>query len=406
MTSPDSRTRAARRADASPARRERPAHARPARRHNIGKVVALTLVGVFAFTGTAAGALYYKLDHNIETVDLEALTDESVRPPTAEPDPEDPNGGVALNILLIGSDARNGENAAIGGEAGGMRSDTTMVMHVSADRTRVEVVSIPRDSLVALPSCETTNGTVSAKSNAMFNSAFAAGWDTGGDIESAVSCTRSAVESLTNVRMDGFMVVDFTGFEKMVDAIGGVPLYLDSEINSPMADLYLPAGQQTLNGQQALGLARARKGEGLDGSDLKRIDRQQDLLNAMASTVLSKNLLTDTPALIQFLNSATSSLTVSNEFSSITDLAGLALSLKGVSMDSIVFETVPIMDAPSDKNRVVWTSAAEDVWASMAADVPIPQSETASSTGIQTPGAAEAADTADAPADGTAVVVP
>lgn len=403
MTSPDSRTRAARRADDSLVRRERPAHARSARRHAIGRVVALSLVGVFAFTGTAAGALYYKLEHNIETVDIEALTDESVRPPTAEPDPEDPNGGVALNVLLIGSDARGGENAAIGGEVGGMRSDTTIVMHVSADRTRVELVSIPRDSLVSMPACETTNGTVPAQSTAMFNSAFANGWDRGGDIESAVSCTRSAVESLTNVRMDGFMVVDFTGFEKMVDAIGGVPLYLDSEINSPMADLYLPAGQQTLNGQQALGLARARKGEGLDGSDLKRIDRQQDLLDAMAQTVLSKNLLTDTPALIQFLNSATSSLTVSNEFSSITDLAGLALSLKGVSTDSLVFETVPIMDAPSDRNRVVWTSAADELWANMAADIPIPQSESTSSTGIQAP---PATDTVDEASDPAPVVVP
>lgn len=402
MTPPDSSTRASRRADHGPTDRERPAHARSARRHRVGRVVALTLVGVFTFTGTAAGALYYKLEHNIETVDLADLTNEEIRPPAPEPDPEDPNGGKALNVLLIGSDARGGENAAIGGEVGGMRSDTTIVMHVSADRTRVELVSIPRDSLVDLPACETTGGTVSAKRGAMFNSAFASGWDTGGDIESAVSCTRTAVESLTNVRMDGFMVVDFTGFEHMVDAIGGVPIYLDTEISSPMADLYLPAGQQTLNGQQALGLARARKGEGLDGSDLKRIDRQQDLLDAMASSVLSKNLLTDTPALLQFLNSATSSLTVSSEFSSIPELAGLALSLKGVSTDSLIFETIPIMDAPSDKNRVVWTSAADQVWANMAADVPIPVSETTTTTGISSP----VADTAEVPADGTAVVVP
>lgn len=365
--------------------------------------MGLALVGVFVFTGTAAGALYYKLEHNIDTVDLAGLTNEEIRPPAPEPDPQDPNGGKALNVLLIGSDARGGENAAIGGEVGGMRSDTTIIMHVSADRTRVELVSIPRDSLVNLPSCETTGGTVSAKRGAMFNSAFASGWDTGGDIESAVSCTRTAVEALTNVRMDGFMVVDFTGFEHMVDAIGGVPINLDTAINSPMADLHLPAGQQTLNGQQALGLARARKGAGLDGSDLKRIDRQQDLLDAMAASVLSKNLLTDTPALLQFLNSATSSLTVSSEFSSIPELAGLALSLKGVSTDNLVFETIPIMDAPSDKNRVVWTRAADQVWANMAADVPIPVTKGTSSTGISSPAAPEPA---EPPTGTTSVVAP
>lgn len=406
MTSPDSPTRAAQRAARGSTGRELPAHARSLRRHKVGRVVALALVGVFAFTGTAAGALYYTLEHNIDAVDIEALTDEALRPSVPEPDPEDPNGGKALNILLIGSDARDGENAAIGGAAGGMRSDTTMIMHVSADRTRVEIVSIPRDSIVDLPACQTTNGEVPARAaspTTMFNSAFAYGWDRGGDIESAVSCTRTAVESLTDVRMDGFMVVDFTGFEHMVDAIGGVPITLDAPIVAPQADLDLPAGEQTLNGQQALGLARARKGEGLNGSDLQRIDRQQDLLDAMAATVLSKNLLTDTPALIQFLSSATSSLTVSPEFSSIPELTGLALSLKDVSTESIVSVTVPITDYPADRNRVMWTSAADELWANMKNDIPIPVPETPSQTGISAPGAA---DTVDEAADTTGVVVP
>ncbi|WP_143755649.1 LCP family protein [Sanguibacter keddieii] len=403
MTSPETPTRAAQRAARGSTDRELPAHARSLRRHKVGRIVALALVGVFTFTGTAAGALYYTLEHNIEAVNIDALTNEDLRPAAPEPDPEDPNGGRALNILLIGSDARDGENGAIGGEAPGMRSDTTMVMHVSADRTRVEVVSIPRDSIVDLPSCLTSNGEVPAQSKAMFNSAFAFGWDRGGDIESAVSCTRTAIESLTDVRMDGFMVVDFTGFEHMVDAIGGVPITLDAPINAPLADLDLPAGEQVLNGQQALGLARARKGEGLNGSDLQRIDRQQDLLDAMASAVLSKNLLTDTPALIQFLSSATSSLTVSPEFSSIPELTGLALSLNKVSTENIIFETIPITDYPADKNRVIWTSAADEVWANMKADIPIPVSEQVSGTGISSP---EPADTAGETADTTGVVVP
>ena len=406
MTSSDAPTRAARRAARSSTSSRPPVHARSRRRHRVGRAVALTLVGVFAFTGTAAGALYYTLEHNITEVDIEALTDEALRPEAPEPDPEDPNGGRALNILLIGSDSRDGENGAIGGDAPGMRSDTTMVMHVSADRTRVEVVSIPRDSIVDLPSCLTTNGEVPARAaspTTMFNSAFAYGWDRGQDIESAVSCTRTAVESLTDVRMDGFIVVDFTGFEHMVDAIGGVPITLEAPINAPQADLDLPAGEQTLNGQQALGLARARKGEGLNGSDLQRIDRQQDLLDAMASAILSKNLLTDTPALIQFLSSATSSLTVSPNFSSIPELTGLALSLKNVSTDSIVFETIPVADYPADRNRVMWTSAADEVWENMKNDIPIPVSESPSGTGISSPAPADTAVEAPATAD---VVVP
>lgn len=205
----------------------------------------------------------------------------------------------------------------------------------------------------------------------MFNSAFAYGWDKGQDLASAATCTILTVEKFSGTFIDGFVVVDFAGFVSMVDALGGVPITIDEPIDAPQADLVLEAGPQTLNGTQALGLARARKGAGLDGSDLKRIERQQDLLTAMSAAVLGQNLLTDTPKLLQFLNAATSSLSASPEFSSLQNLAGLALSLKGVNMDNITFMTPPLADAPTDKNRVIFTSGAEDVWERLRNDQPI-----------------------------------
>lgn len=350
-----------------------PAHARSLRTHRVSTLVGLVLAGILAFGGTAATAFYLTLQGNVTEVDLAGLIDEDLRPPEPTPDPEDPDAGTAVNILLIGSDDRSGENAAIGGEDGGMRSDTTIVMHISADRSRVELVSIPRDSLVDLPACETTQGTVEARDDTMFNNAFARGWDTGGDIASAASCTMRAVESLTDVRLSGFVMVDFVGFQGMVDAIGGVPMTIPEEIVAPEAGLHLQPGEQVLDGTQALGLARARKGTGpaMDGSDLHRIDRQQELLGAMAGKVLSQDVLSDTPALMSFLGAATSSLTASPEYSSLRNLAGLALSLRGIAPEDITFLTTPVVDSTKQRYRVEWTQEAYDMWARMAADEPV-----------------------------------
>lgn len=367
--------------------------------------ISLVLAGTFAFIATGAGAVIYKFQNNIESIDISdrlAAVEGLPAAPTA--DPEDPKAGLPVNILLMGSDDRSGENATIGGDAGGMRSDTTIVMHISADRSRVELVSIPRDSLVDIPSCEMTDGTMTKpRSDVMFNSAFALGWDTGGDIASAATCAMVTVMSLTDVYLDGFVVVDFAGFQSMIDAIGGVPMCIPEAIVAPEAGLNLQAGQQTLNGEQALGLARARKGTGLNGSDLTRITRQQELLGATAKALLDQNLLTDAPGLLQFLNAATSSLKASQNFASLQNLSGLALSLRGLDAAGINFLTVPVADAPSDKNRVVWTSAADTIWENMAADRPIDGSTPVEEAPVETPqlpaagaGTTDAADTAPA----------
>jgi LCP family protein required for cell wall assembly len=315
-----------------------------------------------------------QLNGNIDTIDASDLIQALPEPSATGPaDPDDPNAGRDVNILLMGSDERDGENEAIGGFVGGMRSDTTIVAHISADRSRVELISIPRDSLVDIPSCTMTDGsTSSAQRNAIFNSAFGIGADQGGDIASAAACTVNTVQQNTGVRIDHFVVVDFAGFTKMVDSIGGVPICVPNDMTAPKAGLYLNAGQQTLTGSQALAFARARTGQGVgDGSDTNRLGRQQELLAAVVREVLGKNMLTDITQLIRFLDSATESLSIDSGFSSISDMAGLAYSLRSTSAGNISFMTIPFAAAPSDPNRVVWTSEADTIWANVAADQPM-----------------------------------
>ena len=123
---------------------------------------------MFGASGVAAVAA--KLNGNMDKVDVSDAGQPDARSRTKEPDPDDPNAGQAVNILILGSDQRDGENGEIGGEVAGMRSDTTMVLHISADRSRVELVSIPRDSLVDIPSCTMTNGKTTRATHGMFNS--------------------------------------------------------------------------------------------------------------------------------------------------------------------------------------------------------------------------------------------
>lgn len=385
-----------------------PAHARELRQHGAVRTVGLAMTAVLAFAGVGGATAAVTLAGNITAVDAnEALGDD--RPEKVVPD--DPNAGAPLNIVLMGSDSREGANSNIVGDgAEGARSDTTMIMHISADRSRIEMVSVPRDSTVDVPACPTSSGGETAPLYATkFNSAFAQGYLSGGDVESGALCVMKTLETLTNVRMDGFVVVDFSGFEKMINALGGVEMCIPERIESAKAgNLVLDPGVQKLDGSTALKYARARTGTGLgDGSDIGRIGRQQQLMAALARTVLDKNLLTNSPQLLKFLGAVTGSLTMSSNFASIQGLAGLAYSARNLRPDTIAFMTVPHGYDPSNTANVLWTDEAATVWDNMNHDRPLsdaieqPAKDTDPSAGTGTDGSVDQSDggaTEEAPA--------
>lgn len=278
----------------------------------------------------------------------------------------DPNSGKPIEFVLIGQDSRDGkENQSVGGDfddvVGNHQADTTMVAQISADRTKINLVSIPRDSLVDVPQCETTNGTIPAQYNVMFNSIFANAYQTGGDLASAASCTLNAVNSLTGLNIQNFIVVDFAGLVKMVDAVGGVDLCIPQDVDDPYTSLQLTKGLHHLNGYQATQYARTRHGLG-DGSDTSRTTRQQYLIKQLMNEALSKNLLTDTAQLYQLAKSALQSLYISQGMADTAALAGLAMSLKDFNLSNLYSQTVPVVSAPSDPNRSVWADEAETLW--------------------------------------------
>ncbi|WP_435298371.1 LCP family protein [Timonella sp. A28] len=348
--------------------RTSPAHARTRHSNKVLQIFGFVLVTCLALGSSVAFGVKWRLENLVEKNDVKGLVAEPKKP-------KDEQAGKSLNILIMGTDDRSGENSKLSGDTvEGMRSDTTMLVHISSDRSRIEVVSIPRDSMVTVPECKVTGGKVIPGSQRdMFNSAFARGWDYGGDFQSAAACTINTVQENTGLVIDHHVIVDFAGYMNVVDALGGIKIDIPEDISSKKANnLKLKAGKQTIDGETALQLVRARSGTGWGleiGSDLKRIERQQAVLDATIATALSKNILTDLPTLTSFVSSGLASLKTDPELAN--NLLGLATSMTGIRGDSVEFLAVPVIDDPYHKGRVLWTAEAETMWAKLAKDKPL-----------------------------------
>jgi anionic cell wall polymer biosynthesis LytR-Cps2A-Psr (LCP) family protein len=282
-------------------------------------LVTLAVVIVVVAAGAGGFGLYLanKLDNNINRVgDVFAPLPKAQRPVKTV--------AKAMNIVLVGSDARSGDTTS--------RSDTIMIMHIPADRASLTVVSIPRDSWVDIP----------GRGKAKVNAAFAYGGPT---------LLIATVEKLTGVAIDHYAEIDFAGFKSMTDAVGGVQL----------------DGQQ-LDGEKALTYVRERKS--LPRGDFDRIERQQRFLQALMARSTSK--LTDPVALTRLLDAVTRSIGVDNGFTG-GQMRSLALSLRSVRGGDVHFLTVPVTGTGREGDQsVVYldTKQGPQLWKSIRDDAP------------------------------------
>ena len=326
--------------------------------------------------GVGGVTVYLDLKQQIDVSDVSGL----VEGPTP-PNPDDPFTGRSLDILVLGTDLRGGENTEIAGAGdGGMRSDTTMLVHVSGDRSRIEVVSIPRDALVDVPSCELPDGTESRATYGMFNSAFTIGGGAEEDLTHAAACTISTVQTLTGITITNHMVVQMNGVVDVVEALGGVRMCLPEPLvqDPDYGRFELPAGEQTLDGRQAIAYLRARHGTGLgleQGSDLTRIERQQAFVDALVRQVLDQDVLTSSPRLYRTVRAVLGAISADPGLADPAALAGLVYSFRDIDPARIVFTELPVVAAPADANRVILTADAAAIWERIAADEPPPGPE-------------------------------
>lgn len=307
----------------------------------------------------AVGAFvtYYKLDHNIASKDLTPLLGNN-RPKAIAEGEQAPE-----NILLIGSDTRAGVNRKYGSTVEGARSDTTILLHVAADRKSATAVSIPRDTVVDIPSCDRDDGTFVPGSRTRINDAYSRG---------GTACTIRTIEQLTQVRIDHYVVIDFNGFKQMVNALGGVEICLPKRVDDRDSKLHLNAGRQLVHGKDALAYVRTRHALG-NGSDLGRIDRQQAFLSSMITRIRSTGILR-ADRLVRFLDAATRSITTDPGLASLNDLRKLAQTVQGLDNKGVTFVTAPNKPDPAAPQATVVLKqpAADAVWSALRYDTPLP----------------------------------
>ncbi|WCD86791.1 Cell wall biosynthesis protein LcpA [Streptomyces xanthophaeus] len=296
-----------------------------------GGSLAFLLVG-----GSLAAYLYYDhLNGNLSVTDISGAG----------------TGGFkkdqAINILVIGTDKRSGAGNEGYGDAESVgHADTTILFHVSKDRSNATALSIPRDLIADIPVCPTkqpdgsTKNVPASKGTRFNNSLGQEGRDPG--------CTMRTVTGLTGIEIDNFMMVDFNAVKNLSTAVGGVPVCVEKAVDDPDSKLKLPAGESRLSGEQALAFVRTRHAFGNE-SDLDRIKTQQAFLSSMMREMKSKETLTSPKKFFSLAEAATKSLTVDQGLGSINKLTDLAGELKAIDLKNITFTTLPVLDNPAEK---------------------------------------------------------
>jgi len=364
-------------------RQPRRTYAHGARRHRRG-IVATGAMSAFVLLLSGGGWVFQ--DYVLGSVERVNAFDGLKNRPDSGPE-------GSMNILLAGVDRREGLstqqiNQLHLGKVGGQRSDTMMLVHISSKHDKVTVVSLPRDSLVTIPG-HRSNGSEGAKGADVGERQGKLNW---AYMYGGAPLTVQTVERATGVHVDHYIEVNFLGFLKVVNALGGVTVCTEQAVNDPKSGLRLPAGKSTVDGPTALAYSRARYTL-TGGSDLGRIDRQQQFMSAVVHKALSE------PAKFPAFLSATLDAIRADKNLSKSTLTALAMQMKGMSTDSIAFATVPLTNSNylvsiggQQQSTVLWDQKAGDrLFREIEDDKPIiqptapPPSASAKPTGLTVP---------------------
>jgi LCP family protein required for cell wall assembly len=319
---------------------------------------AIAVLAATVFSGVAFAGLN-SLISDIEKLDItdQLGTNRPIKKPS-------PSAGNPINILVMGSDTREGQGNGFGGDEylGSERSDTTILVHLSGDREWATAVSIPRDTWISMPDCTRADGTVATGYSGKFNESMTRG---------GPACVVKTAEDITGVFVDHFVVVDFKGFKNIVNAVGGVDVCVDEDISDDKSKLYLSAGEHTLLGQDAIAFVRARYNIG-DGSDLSRIRRQQDFMSSLVRKTVSAGTLLNPIKLVNLVQAVANSLTTDPKLGSLAGMKDLAFNLQNLSPSDVRFITAPNTTQTEFVGSVELTSQADELWASLIADTQWP----------------------------------
>ena len=254
----------------------------------------------------------------------------------------------AVNYLVVGSDTREGLSRAeikrlkVGGTevAAGKRSDTMLLVHISKKRDKAAIISVPRDTYARIPEHENSQGKLIPATYSKINSAY--NW--GG-----APLLIQTFEEMSGLRIDHYVEINFVGFVRMVDALGGVEICTKRDIDDPKSHLVLPAGRHILDGVDSLKYVRTRQFDGL--GDLGRMKRQQEFAGAMLRKATSAGVLLNPVKMVDFVGSALDSV-VTDEGLNQGDLLTLGKQLRNLSASNVRTLTIPLKYYNYSKNGV------------------------------------------------------
>lgn len=364
-----------------------PPNRRPHRRTVLAGRAAAALIAVLALALTGGAWQWQSAKNNL-------LNRVSALDPDSR-DIVDPNAQFGdENFLIVGTDSRIGANSDMGAgttdDAAGARSDTVMLVNIPANRKRVVAVSFPRDLEIDPMQCEPWNpetreyGTILDEESPMYgmeevyteyklNSAFAVG---------GPKCLVKVIQKLSGLHINRFMAVDFAGFSKMVDALGGVEVCSTTPIEDYELGSVLPvAGRQMVDGHTALNYVRARQVTTETNGDYGRIKRQQLFLSSLLRSLISKETFFSLSKLNNVVNMFIGDSYVDNL--DTKDLVDLGQSVQGVSAGRITFITVPTVGyADEYGNEVPRTDDMHALFDAIINDDPLPEERNADNTPV------------------------
>ncbi|GGP65567.1 LCP family protein [Streptomyces abikoensis] len=318
-----------------------------ARRRRIGRIARWTALGVAVTVLGVSGAGYFYYQHLNDNIRKNKL---NLGDKQLDRSAANAAGQRPLNILLLGSDSRGSkENQELGGARDDADrpplADVQMLVHVSADRSNMSVISVPRDTRVTIPKCTDPDSGKVYKSTdrQIINTSLGNG---------GPGCTVATWEELTGIPVDHFMMIDFSGVVNMADAVGGVPVCVDANVRDDKSGLRLTKGTHTIKGKQALQWLRTRHGFE-DGSDIGRTHAQHMYMNAMVRQLKSGTKLSDPGQLTDLAEAATKALTVDKDLGSVKELYDLADDIKRVPSGRITMTTMPWTTDPQNPDAHV-----------------------------------------------------
>lgn len=306
------------------------------------RITLAVLIALVLGTGSVA---YFRLQNNIQTADLyQPGETQTPKPPVDDKSPVNTN---PLDILVVGTDTRAGADSRFGSEdvsSGEGNADVMMAVHVSGDRQRVTIVSIPRDTMAPFPGCVDAAGgdPWPPMDTQILNVALKMG---------GPSCLRKTLGVLTGISFAHFMIADFRAVIDLTNAVGGVEVCVDQAIDDFDSRLKLPAGNSTIQGEDALAFLRTRHAFG-DASDLSRITAQQGFLSSLVRKIKREATLTNIPKIYSIADTVTKNVTLDTSLANIPALLQMASRLKDVDTEDVSFVTVPNEPYVYDENRV------------------------------------------------------